>query len=237
HIGPEDIIETITQIRKDLIEDIIRPVNEDLGARLKATPVCSFKTSQFMNLDAGSSRLCDAAILGGIHSGMLKGRGSLLPNIDTMIYDSVVGLARWLFQCMANIETIPRHRDTCSITQKYVDLSSKVNASIPTVASSHITPSHRSYLEKARVKTGLAKQGPDTAISIYWELQQPPFSRTFYDRKSTPALSSSLFGASIPTRTAVPTAATTTSSGTASLPLFGAAPTTTTFTPLGSPIN
>ncbi|KAK1775205.1 hypothetical protein QBC45DRAFT_422781 [Copromyces sp. CBS 386.78] len=232
HIGPEDILETITQIRADLIEAIIRPVHDDLGARLKVSPACSFKCQPF-DLDAGSSRLCDAAILGGIHSGMLKWTNRLLPDKQALILDSVVGLASWLFLCMTNVETIPRHRDTCSITQKYIDLSSKVHASIPTVSASHITPSHRSYMEKTRVKTGLAKQGPDTAISIYWVLQQPLFSKTFYDRISTPA-ASSMFGAPIPTRAAAPTAASTASSGnTSASSIFGTAPTATTATPSG----
>lgn len=154
---------------------MVGPVYQDIQARLHRSSACRYRlgSGQIQEKDAGSPQTqfyCDAVILGSIHSRTMASKGScLLPEEHTEILDSVLELANWLYPCMENVETIPEHRNICSIARKYADLRLQLVGSTR-IAKRQIRSYYHSFMENARVKSGLARTDPDTIVDWRWRL-------------------------------------------------------------------
>ncbi|KAK3488019.1 uncharacterized protein B0T23DRAFT_407201 [Neurospora hispaniola] len=153
-LGPTDVLDVICNIRKAVIEKMVAPLNEDLEALVNSTPRCTFKSDHHTR----TRRLCDAAVLGSIHRGMIQRRGSILPRESSCITESVVHLASELFPMMDEIQTIEFHSTKCSLKDKYRKHNSTLHDSVITIAREFLTPRHLVYMALQRSKTGLENQ-------------------------------------------------------------------------------
>ncbi|KAK3400229.1 hypothetical protein B0T20DRAFT_180277 [Sordaria brevicollis] len=167
HLGPPDILDLISKIRKAVIEKIIAPVHEDLEARVDSTPCCTQGTS-WNTIERG---LCDAAVLGSIHRGMIKHGGDILPKFSFCISESPVQLASWLFPLMAQIQTLQNSaHQQCSLKEKYSKYNKALQDSIPEIVQQALKPGHKEYMASQRLKTGLAEKTETKLEPTYWGL-------------------------------------------------------------------
>lgn len=156
-------IDVICNIRKAVVEKMIAPLNEDLEALVDSTPRCTFVGSHHTR----TRRLCDAAVLGSIHRGMIQRRGSILPRESSCITESVVHLASELFPMMDEIQTVEVHSTRCSLKDKYKKHNSTLHDNVITIAREFLTPRHRVYMVLQRSKTGLENQCAHSS-ERYW---------------------------------------------------------------------
>lgn len=156
-------IDVIFNIRKAVIEKMTAPLIEDLEALVDSTPRCT--TSSISN--TSTRRLCDAAVLGSIHRGMIQRRGSILPRESSCITESVVHLASELFPMMDEIQTLESHSSQCSLKDKYKKHNITLHDGVTTIARGFLTPEHRAYMASKRSKTGLENQ-PALSRQRYW---------------------------------------------------------------------
>ncbi|KAL0472033.1 hypothetical protein QR685DRAFT_604972 [Neurospora intermedia] len=163
YLGPTDVLDVIFNIRKAVIEKMTAPLIEDLEALVDSTPRCT--TSSISN--TSTRRLCDAAVLGSIHRGMIQRRGSILPRESSCITESVVHLASELFPMMDEIQTLESHSSQCSLKDKYKKHNITLHDGVTTIARGFLTPEHRAYMASKRSKTGLENQ-PALSRQRYW---------------------------------------------------------------------
>ncbi|KAK3502949.1 hypothetical protein B0T13DRAFT_462171 [Neurospora crassa] len=154
YLGPTDVLDVISNIRKEVIEKMTAPLIEDLEALVSSTPRCTFVSAHHTR----TRRLCDAAVLGSIHRGMIQRRGSILPRESSCITESVVHLASELFPMMDKIQTVEVHSTKCSLKDKYRKHNSTLHDSVNTIAGEFLTPRHRVYMTLRRSKAGLENQ-------------------------------------------------------------------------------
>lgn len=121
--------------------------------------------------------MCDAAVIDQIHRSMLQVRGGTLPRSVFDINDSVVELASWLFLLMSAMPTLhttaySRRALECHPRSKFSKLNEEIHKSIPALVASSIKPSHKEYMARQRVKTGLvmAKEQDRSTLHRYWRL-------------------------------------------------------------------
>ncbi|KAK3955848.1 hypothetical protein QBC32DRAFT_367509 [Pseudoneurospora amorphoporcata] len=171
HVGPQDALDIISSIRETLLTNLVTPIHEELDSRIRSDSYYCRSTK------SPASSVCDAVVIGQIHRNMLQVRGSTLPRSVSDINDSVVELASWLFSLMSAIPTLHTEADNrraleCHPRRKFSKLNKKIHESIPALVASSINPSHKEYMAKQRVKTGLvmATEQDRSKLRRYWTL-------------------------------------------------------------------
>ncbi|KAK1775204.1 hypothetical protein QBC45DRAFT_335844 [Copromyces sp. CBS 386.78] len=161
----------ISSIRETLLTKLVTPIHEELDSRIRSDSYYCRST------ESPGSSVCDAVVIGQIHRNMLQVRGSTLPRSVSDINDSVVELASWLFSLMSAIPTLHteaynRRALECHPRRKFSKLNKKIHESIPALVASSINPSHKEYMAKQRVKTGLvmATEQDRSKLRRYWTL-------------------------------------------------------------------